>query len=83
MKEDKPGCQKAEPVERVYVKYDPNNNLPTHEANLPNQREKEAKALKMLFVSLTRLTKTSLPHRKSYFDGTLEWDILGSNMSNG
>ena len=29
----------------VYVKYDPKNNLPTHEANLPNQREKEDKAL--------------------------------------
>ena len=45
LKEDKPGWQKAEPVERVYVKYDPNNNLPTHEASLPNQRDKEAKAL--------------------------------------
>ena len=38
LKEDKPGWQKAEPVERVYVNYDPNNNLPTHEATLPNQR---------------------------------------------
>ena len=40
LKEYNPGWQKAEPVERVYVKYDPNNNLPTHEATLPNQREK-------------------------------------------
>ena len=46
LKEDKPDWQKAKPIERVYVKYDPNNNLPTHEATLPNQREKEAKALK-------------------------------------
>ena len=46
LKEDKPGWQKSEPVERVYVKYDPKNNLPTHDATLPNQREKEAKALK-------------------------------------
>ena len=45
MKDDKPGWQKAEPIERVYVKYDPNNKLPTHEVTLPNQREKEAKAL--------------------------------------
>ena len=30
LKEEKPGWQKAEPVERVYVKYDPKNNLPTH-----------------------------------------------------
>ena len=46
LKEDNPGWQKAEPVERVYVKYEPKNNLPNHEATLPNQREKEAKALK-------------------------------------
>ena len=46
MKEDKLGWQKAEPVERVYVKYYPKNNLPTHEDTLPNQREKEAKELK-------------------------------------
>ena len=37
----------------------------------------------VLSVSLTRLTKTSLIHRKSYSNGTLEWDILGSNISNG
>ena len=46
MKEDKPGWQNDEPVERFYVNYDPKNNLPTHEANLPKQREKDAKALK-------------------------------------
>ena len=39
-KEDKPGWKKAEPVKRVYIKYDPKNNLPTHEDILPNQREK-------------------------------------------
>ena len=38
LKKDKPGWQKAKPVERVYVNYDPNNNLSTHEATLPNQR---------------------------------------------
>ena len=45
LKEDTPGWQKTEPVERFYVKYDPKNNLPTHKANLTNQREKEVKAL--------------------------------------
>ena len=45
LREDKPIWQKAKPVERLYVKYDPKNNIPTHEATLPNQREKEAKAL--------------------------------------
>ena len=44
MKEDNPGWQKSEPVESVYVKYDPKNNLPTHKATLPNQIEKEVKA---------------------------------------
>ena len=45
MKEDKSGWQKSKTVERVYVKYDPKNNLPNHEATLPNQIEKEFKAL--------------------------------------
>ena len=44
LKEDNPVWQKAEPVEGVYVKYNPKNNLPTHKATLPNQREKEVKA---------------------------------------
>ena len=37
LKENKPGWQKAEPVERVYVKYEPKNNVPTHKANLPKK----------------------------------------------
>ena len=45
LKEDKPGWQKDEPVERVSVKYDPKNNLPTDEANLHNHMEKKAKVL--------------------------------------
>ena len=45
LKEDKPGWQKAKHVERVYVKYDSKNNLPTHEDNIPNQRDKEVKEL--------------------------------------
>ena len=40
LKEEKPGWQKDEPVERVYVKYNPKNNPPTHEATLLNHREK-------------------------------------------
>ena len=38
LKEEQPGWQKAEPVETVYIKYEPKNNLLTHEATLPNQR---------------------------------------------
>ena len=37
LEEDKPGWQKTEPMERFYIKYDPKNNLPTHEYILPNQ----------------------------------------------
>ena len=45
MKGENLGWKKSEPVERVYVKYDPNNNLPTNEAILPNQIQKEVKSL--------------------------------------
>ena len=45
LKEDKIGWHKAEPVERVYAKYDPNNNLPNNLSALPNQIEKEVKSL--------------------------------------
>ena len=38
LKEEKPGWKKAEPIERVYVKQDPNKNLTTNEDTLPNQR---------------------------------------------
>ena len=36
LKENTLGWQKAEPVDRVYVKYDPKNKLTTHEATIPN-----------------------------------------------
>ena len=45
LKEDSPGLQKAKPCERVYFKYDPKNNLPYHEATLPNHIEREVKTL--------------------------------------
>ena len=45
LNEDKPGWKKANTFERVYVKYDPKNNLPTHEATIPNQIDKNFKAL--------------------------------------
>ena len=38
LKEYKPGWHKAESIERVYVKYDPKNNLPTNESIIPNHR---------------------------------------------
>ena len=44
-KEDKSGWQKDEPAERIYVKYDPKKKLTNHEANIPNQRDKEVKEL--------------------------------------
>ena len=72
MKENKPGWQKAEPVERVYVKYDPNNNLPTHEANLPNQREKEAKALTNAVCVTNEANQNLTPSQKEL----LRWHFI-------
>ena len=45
MKEYKTGWQKAEYVDMVYIKYEPNKNLPTIGAILPNHIENEVKAL--------------------------------------
>ena len=36
-------------MERSYIKYDPKNDLPTHEAILPNQRDKYFKELEITF----------------------------------
>ena len=83
MKEDKPGWQKAEPVERVNVKYEPKNNLPTHKATIPNQREKDFKSLTSAVCVTNEANQTSLLHRKSYSDGTLDLGIFRSKMSNG
>ena len=37
--------QKYKPVERVYIKYYPKNNLPTHNVIVPNQIKKGVKSL--------------------------------------
>ena len=36
-----------------------------------------------LYVSLTRLTRTSILRKESYSGVTLDWYILGSNICNG
>ena len=64
MKEDKTGWQKAEPVERVYVKYDPNNNLPTHKATLTNQRDKEFKVLPSAVCVTNKANQKLTPSHK-------------------
>ena len=71
MKEDKPGWKNDEPVERVYVNYDPMNNLPTHEANLPNQREKETKALKSAVCVTNKANQNLTPSHKEL----LRWNF--------
>ena len=84
LKKEKQGWPKAEPVERVYVKYDPKNNLPTHGATISNQRARlRSRHWQVLSLSLTRLTKTSLLYIKSYSNVILDLDLLDSNMSNG
>ena len=72
MKEDKPGWQKAKPVERVYVKYDPNNNLPTHKATLPNQIEKEFK----LFVNSICVTNEANQNLNHSHKELLLWHFI-------
>ena len=64
MKEDKPGWQKAEPVERVYVKYDPNNNLPTHKDNIPNQSDKEVNKLTSPVCVTNKANQNLTPSQK-------------------
>ena len=64
LKEDKPGWKKANPVERFYAKYDPKNNLPTHEDTLPNQREKEVKALTNDFCVANEANQNLTPSKK-------------------
>ena len=46
-----------------------------------NRYKRRSRHWQVLSVSLTRLTKTSLLNRKSYSDGTLDLDILSSNIS--
>ena len=71
MKEDKPGWQNDEPVERVYVNYDQNKNLRTHEANLPNQRDKAAKALKSAVFIINEANQNLTPSHKEL----LRWNF--------
>ena len=46
LKKDKLVWQKDKPADRVYIKYNPKNNLPTHASILHNHREREFKASK-------------------------------------
>ena len=45
LKEDNIGCHNSEPVERLYIKYNPKNNLPTHEDLFSNHKDKNVKTL--------------------------------------
>ena len=64
LKDDKPGWQKTKPLVRVYVKYDPKNNLPTHEATLPNQIEKEVDLLKSSVCATNEANQNLTPSQK-------------------
>ena len=51
-------------MERVYIKYDPKNNLPTYGDIIPNQREKEVKALaSAVFVSNKDKQNLTISHK--------------------
>ena len=76
MKEEKPGWQKAEPVERVYVKYDPKNNLPTHKDIIPNQRDKEVKELTSPVCVTNKANQNLTPSQKEI----LQWNFRLENI---
>ena len=71
MKEYKSGWQKAKPVQRIYVKYGPNKNLPTHKATLPNQREKEFKAFTSAVCVTNEANQNLTPSQKEL----LRWNF--------
>ena len=48
-----------------YVKYDPKNNLPTHEATIPNQRENEIKALASAVCVTNKANQNLTPSQNS------------------
>ena len=76
LKEDNPGWQKTNPVERVYVKYEPKKNLPTHEATLPNQIEKEVKSLKSAVCVNNEANQNPTPSHKEL----LRWQFRLGNI---
>ena len=76
LKEENPGWKKAEPIERVNIKYDPKNNIPTHEAILPNQIEKEVKALASA-VCVTNEANQKLTPLHQYL---LRWNFRLGNI---
>ena len=51
-------------MERVYIKYDSNNKLPTHESILPNHRDKEVNALASYFCVTTKANQNLNPSQK-------------------
>ena len=71
LKEDNPGWYKSEPVERVYVKYDTKNNLPTHEDTFHNQRQKEVKALASAVCVTNQSNQNITPSQKEL----LRWNF--------
>ena len=83
LKEDKPGCKKAEYVEMIYTKYQPSNTLPTHEYIIPNQIYKEIKEPE-IYACVTNEAKHNLTtSQKEILRWILRPEILGSNICNG
>ena len=64
MKEDNPGWKKAEPAEKVYIKYDPKNNLTNYEAIIPKKIEKEVKALESSVYVTNEANHNLTPYHK-------------------
>ena len=64
MKDNKLGWHKTEPVDRVNIKYDPKNNLPTHEAILPNHIDKDFKPLAISVCVTNKSNQNLTPSQK-------------------
>ena len=83
MEEEKPSWEKVEPIERVYVKYDPKSNLPTHEAIIPNQIEKEVTSSASAVCVTDKANRNLTPSNKELLIWHFRLGQLGSNMCNG
>ena len=64
LKEYKTGWKKYKPMDRVYIKFYPNNNLPTHEVILPKKIEKDFKALTRVVRANNMANKKLTPPKK-------------------
>ena len=72
LKDNYPGWQKPGHLKRLYIKYDPKNNLPTHKFNLPKQIYKEVKLLENIICVTIDAKQNLTPSQKE----VLQWHFI-------